>query len=127
MAVLKGSCRPKRRLHVGQGVAFLPLLLPLHLLNLPVRSESGRSLRTRGAKAGGWGMWGRGRRHGAEPGPQAGSLGEPICRAASRGRGLWWEKKPDSTTLTFCSLCLQFAMSKRLQARRLDGIDHNPW
>ncbi|XP_060267711.1 kynurenine--oxoglutarate transaminase 1 isoform X11 [Ovis aries] len=30
--------------------------------------------------------------------------------------------------LTPCSLCcLQLTMAKRLQARRLDGIDHNPW
>lgn len=32
-----------------------------------------------------------------------------------------------STTLTFPLICLQLAMAKRLQARRLDGIDHNPW
>lgn len=30
--------------------------------------------------------------------------------------------------LTPCLLCcLQLTMAKRLQARRLDGIDHNPW
>ena len=30
--------------------------------------------------------------------------------------------------LTLCLLCcLQLTMAKRLQARRLDGIDHNPW
>lgn len=33
-----------------------------------------------------------------------------------------------SLWLTPCSLCcLQLTMAKRLQARRLDGIDHNPW
>ncbi|XP_040081261.1 kynurenine--oxoglutarate transaminase 1 isoform X3 [Oryx dammah] len=30
-------------------------------------------------------------------------------------------------TLTLHLLCLQLTMAKRLQARRLDGIDHNPW
>ena len=55
-------------------------------------------------------------------------LGSADLHLPPRGAGLWPEKICTSTTLTFfCSLCLQLTMAKRVQARRLDGIDHNPW
>ncbi|XP_059266579.1 kynurenine--oxoglutarate transaminase 1 isoform X1 [Mustela nigripes] len=37
-----------------------------------------------------------------------------------------FQRKKAGTSLTRC-MHQTFAMSKRLQARRLDGIDHNPW